>query len=151
MSVPTIETKISEAIRARVASLPMAATYTIVWTDGPLPKKPDGEPETSYTPDARQRYLRCTWTPNATQRQFIGSNDPHRRPGVLQIDVFGTVSQGSARAIEVAGQVAQHFPTDMRMTFQDVSVRVMKAPSVGPVFVDTHIQVPTLIELETWA
>ncbi|WIY54153.1 phage tail terminator-like protein [Devosia sp. YIM 151766] len=151
MTVPSIETKISEAIRARVAALPMASTFTIVWTDGPLPKKPDGEPETSYTPDPLKRYLRVTWTPNATQRQFIGSNDPHRRPGVLQIDVFGTVSQGSARAIEVAGQAAQHFETDLWMSFQDVRVRVMKAPSVGPVFVGTHLQAPVLIELETYA
>lgn len=146
--IPSIETRISKAIRARVATLPMASTYEIVWTDGPLPKKPDGEPETSYTPDPLKRYLRVTWTPNATQRQFIGSNDPHRRPGVLQINVFGTVSQGSARAIEVAGQVAQHFPADLVLTFMGAKVRVMTAPSVGPVFVDTHIQVPVLIELE---
>lgn len=148
---PSIETRISEAIRARVATLPMAASYEIVWTDGPLPKKPDGEPETSYTPDPLKRYLRVTWTPNQTQRQFIGSNDPHRRPGVLQIDVFGTVSQGSARAIEVAGQVAQHFPADLVLTFMGAKVRVMKAPSIGPVFVDTHLQVPVMVELEAWA
>ncbi|MFC3704477.1 phage tail terminator-like protein [Devosia honganensis] len=146
MSAPTIETKISEAIRARVATLPMASTYEIVWTDGPLPAG-----KQTYTPDPLTRYLRVTWTPNQTQRQFIGSNDPHRRPGVLQIDVFGTVSQGSARAIEVAGQVAQHFYTDLAMVFMGARVRVMKAPSIGPVFVDTHLQVPVLIELETYA
>lgn len=144
MSTPTVETKISEAIRARVASLPMAATYTIAWTDGPLPAG-----KQTYTPDPLKRYLRVTWTPNQTQRQFIGSNDPHRRPGVLQIDVFGTVSQGSARAIEVAGQVAQQFPVDLALTFMGAKVRVMNSPSVGPVFVDTHIQVPVLVELET--
>lgn len=144
MSVPTIETTIAEAIRARVATLPMAASYEIVWTDGPLPAG-----KQTYTPDPLKRYLRVTWTPNATQRQFIGSNDPHRRPGVLQIDVFGTVSQGSARAIEVAGQVAQHFPADLAMTFMGAKVRVMKTPSVGPVFVDTHLHVPVLAELET--
>lgn len=148
MTAPTIETKISEAIRARVASLPMAATYTIVWTDGPLPKKPNGEPETSYTPDPRKRYLRVTWTPNQTQRQFIGSKDPHRRPGVLQIDVFGTVSQGSPRAIEVAGQVAQHFPADLKLSFSGVKVRVLRAPSVFAPFIGAHVQVPVVVELE---
>ncbi len=142
--VPSIETRIAEAIRARVATLPMAGQYQVVWTDGPLPAG-----QQSYTPSPTQRYLRCTWTPNQTQRQFIGSNDPHRRPGVLQIDVFGTVSQGSPRAIEVAGQVAQHFPADLVLTFMGAKVRVMKSPSVGPVFVDTHLQVPVLIELET--
>lgn len=141
--VPSIETKIAEAIRARVASLPMASTYQIVWTDGPLPSG-----QTSYTPTPTQRYLRCTWTPNQTQRQFIGSNDPHRRPGVLQIDVMGLKTQASAVAREVAGQVAQHFPADMKLSFGGVKVRVMHDPSVFAPFIDTHVQVPVSIELE---
>lgn len=149
MSTPTVETKIYQAIRNRVASLPMASTYAIVWTDGPLPKKPDGTPETSYTPDPTKRYLRATWIPNQTQRMFIGSSDPHRRPGILQIDVFATVAQGSGVAREVAGQIAAHFGTDLTMTFLGLKARVLKAPSVGPVFVGTHIQVPVTVEIET--
>jgi hypothetical protein len=149
MSVPSIETKIFQAIKARVSTLPMRTTHDIVWSSG------DSALETGagapYSPNPTKPYLRCTWTPNVTQRQFIGSKDPHRRPGILQIDVMGTKALGSGVAREVAGQVAQHFPADLKLPFQDVSVRVMKAPSVGPVFVDTHIQVPTLIELETWA
>jgi hypothetical protein len=136
MSVPSIETKIYQAIKARVEALPMKATYPIVWTDG-----------SAYSPNPNQPYLRCTWTPNTTQRQFIGSKDPHRRPGILQIDVMGTKAQGSGVAREVAGQVAQHFPADMRLRFMDVKVRVLRAPSVFAPFIDTHIQVPVSIEL----
>lgn len=142
MAVPSIETKIAEAIKARVASLPMAAQYTIVWTDGPLPAG-----QQSYTPSPTQRYLRCTWTPNQTQRQFIGSKDPHRRPGVLQIDVMGLKTQASAVAREVAGQVALHFPADLKMSFGGAKVRVLRDPSVFAPFIDTHIQVPVSIEL----
>ncbi len=137
--MPTIQTKIRRAIEARVASLSMAAQYTIVWTDGP-----------GYTPDPQKAYLRATWTPNDTQRQFIGSRDPHRRPGVLQIDVFEVRTQGSAKAIETAGQVAEHFETDLHMAFMDIQVRVLKAPSVMAPFIDTHIQVPVLIEVEAY-
>lgn len=144
--VPSIETRIAEAIRARVASLPMANTHTIVWTDGPLPSG-----QQSYTPSPTQRYLRCTWTPNQTQRQFIGSKEPHRRPGVLQIDVMGLKTQSSGVAREVAGQVAQYFETDLRLAFEDVDVRVMKAASVLTSFIDAHIQIPVVIELETYA
>lgn len=136
MSVPSIETKIFQAIKARVESLPMRSAYEIVWTDGP-----------AYTPNPTKSYLRCTWTPNQTQRQFIGSKDPHRRPGVLQIDVMGTKAQGSGVAREVAGQMAAHFPTDMRLAFMGIKVRVLKAPSVYQPFIDTHIQVPVEIEL----
>lgn len=141
--MPSIETKIYQAIKARVASLPMAAQYQIVWTDGPLPAGQE-----SYTPSPTQGYLRCTWTPNQTQRQFIGSKDPHRRPGVLQIDVMGTKAQGSGVAREAAGQVALHFPADMKLSFDGVKVRVMRDPSVFAPFIDTHVQVPVSIELE---
>jgi hypothetical protein len=140
MSVPSIETKIFQAIKARVETLPMKATYPIVWTDS-----------SAYTPNPNQPYLRCTWTPNTTQRQFIGSKDPHRRPGILQIDVMGTKTQGSGVAREVAGQVAAHFATDLRMQFEDVDVRVIKAPSVLALFIDTHVQAPIVIELEAYA
>lgn len=146
MSVPSVETKKYQAIRLRVESLPIASTHQIVWTDGPL-----AAGQQSYTPSPTQRYLRCTWTPNQTQRQFIGSKDPHRRPGVLQIDVMGTKAQGSGVAREVAGQVAQHFATDLRMAFDDLSVRVIKAPSVLTPFIDVHIQVPVVIEVESYA
>lgn len=146
MSVPSIETKIFQAIKARVSSLPMVATYEIVWADGPLPAG-----QQSYTPSPTQRYLRCTWTPNVTQRQFIGSNDPHRRPGVLQIDVMGLKTQASAVAREVAGQVAQHFPSDQPLDFQGVRARVNKAPSVFAPFIETHVQVPVSIEITAFA
>ncbi|KKB09406.1 phage tail terminator-like protein [Devosia chinhatensis] len=146
MSVPSIETKIAEAIKARVATLPMVEQYTIVWTDGPLPAG-----QNTYTPSPAQRYLRCTWTPNQTQRQFIGSKDPHRRPSMLQIDVMGLKTQASPVAREVAGQVALHFPADLRMAFQGIETRVTKAPSALAPFIDTHIQVPVVIELEAYA
>lgn len=136
MSTPSIETKIFQAIKARVTSLPMTDRYPIVWTDGP-----------DYIPNPTRSYLRATWTPNAAQRNFIGSGEPHTRAGVLQIDVFGTKSQTSGVAREVAGQVAAHFPTDMRLAFEGVKVRVVKAPSVYAPFIETHIQVPVEIEL----
>jgi hypothetical protein len=136
MSVPSIETKIYQAIKARVEALPMKATYDIVWSDG-----------AGYSPSPTKPYLRCTWTPNTTQRQFIGSKEPHRRPGVLQIDVMDTKTRGSGVARETAGQVAAHFPADMRLTFMGAKVRVLREPSVFEPFIDTHIQVPVSIEL----
>lgn len=139
MTAPSIETRIYQAIKARVSTLPMASTYPVKWSDGP-----------AYEPQATERYLRATWIPNQTQRMFIGSSDPHRRPGILQIDVFATVAQGSGVAREVAGQIAAHFATDLKLDFQGVRVRVMKAPSVGPVFVENHIQVPVTVELEAF-
>lgn len=144
--IPSIETRIAEAIRARVASLPMAGQYQIVWTDGPLPAG-----QQSYTPSPTQRYLRCTWTPNRPSREGrVASDLPALRMGVLQVDVMGLKTQGSGVAREVAGQVAAHFPLDFCMPFMGASVRVMEPPAVGPVFIDTHVQVPVSIEVQTY-
>lgn len=145
---PSVETRIFEAIKARVNALPMVGAgkpYELAWTsgDGPLENSVGG----AYTPSPSKGYLRCTWTPNQTQRQLIGSKAPHRRPGILQIDVMGTKAQGSGVAREVAGQVAAHFPADMRLRFMDVKVRVISDPSVFAPFIDNHVQVPVSIEL----
>lgn len=143
---PSIETRIAEAIKARVASLPMVSQYQIVWTDGPLPSG-----QQSYTPTPTQRYLRCTWTPNRASREGrVASDLPALRMGVLQIDVMALKTQGSGVAREVAGQVAAHFPLDFCMPFMGVSVRVMEPPSVLAPFIDTHVQVPVTIEVHTY-
>lgn len=141
----TIETKIAEAIRARVHAMPMVTTHDVAWTDGDVGlQTPAG---TTYTPSPTKRYLRCTWTPNATQRAFIGSADPDTRPGILQIDVMGLKTQSSGVAREVAGQVALQFPKDRRLTFEGVKLRVLKSPSVYVPFIATHVQVPVEIQL----
>lgn len=140
MSVPSIETKIYQAIKARVASLPMAAIYEVVWTTGPG----------TYTPSPLKPYLRCTWTPNVTLRRSTGARDPSRRPGVLQIDVMDTLVRGSDVARETAGQIAQHFPADRAMTFMGIKAQVLKAPSVMAPSVGTHVQVPIQIEIEAY-
>lgn len=140
MSVPSVETKIIEAIRARVALLPMIASYPIVWMT-----------DTTYTPNPDDAFLRCSWSPNQTQRMVIDSDGPHQRLGVLQIDVMGRKTQAAGVTNEVAGQVAAHFPADLIMHFMGVSVRVLKAPSVGSAFVGTHMQVPVIVELESFS
>lgn len=147
MPVPSVETKIAEAIRARVDTLPMIGVYDLVYTQG------DGSLVTGsgalYTPSPTKPYLRVTITPNRTGRPFIGSTEPHTIPGIVQIDVMDTKARGTGVARETAGQVKAHFRTDMKMTFMGVKVRVTDPPSVYGPFVDTHIQVPVEIRIET--
>jgi hypothetical protein len=138
--MPAIETSIFQALKARVNTLPMIATYPVVWAT-----------DDSYKPTASTRFLRVTWIPNRVNRIMIGSTDPHQRPGLLQIDVMERKTVGEGVAIEIAGQVAEHFPADLPMDFDDVCVRVTQAPDVGPVFVATHIQVPVTVRVETFA
>lgn len=138
--MPSVETKIFQAIKARVATLPMAGSYPVKWTT-----------DESYQPNPSQPYLRATWLPNINRRLFLNGSDPHQRLGVLQIDVMGKKTSGDDVAIEVAGQVAAHFPADQAMTFQGVTARVERAPDVRPVIIDKHIQVTISIRIETFA
>jgi hypothetical protein len=140
----SVEQRLKKAIEDRVASIPLAGYTKFSGTKVPI------------TLSATTKYLRWTLTPNATQRVFIGSNDPHRRPYVLQIDIYERINvQGAdygALAETAAGIVTAHFQTDLRLTSDGVSVRVIKAPSPGPVFIGTaHLQRPTIIELEAYA
>lgn len=127
--MPTVETKISQAIQARVATLPLS--YPVLWTDD--------EPATKPTSGGQPApYIEAHHEPNRTVRRFIGSSDPHERPGLLLLTLcwpIAKVGTGSGKthrnAIrEYAGEIAEHFSTDLAMDFQGVRVRVTAAPSV---------------------
>jgi hypothetical protein len=141
MTAATIETSIREAIEARVATLPMAETYPIVWSDGP-----------SYDPDASTPYIRASFFPNTTRRLFLNGADPHQRLSLLQLDFMAKKTWTGKQATQIAGQIAAHFPADLRMMFGEVIARVtadahVAAPMAGNVF----LQVPVTIRIEAFA
>jgi hypothetical protein len=138
--MPSIETMLFQAVKARVNALPMKAAYPIVWST-----------DEAYVPSISQPYLRATWLPNTNIRHFHKGSDPHERLALLQIDVMGEKTNGEGVAIEIAGQVAAHFAADTPMFFEQVKMSVTKAPDVGPVFVNTHIQVPVTIRVRAFA
>lgn len=137
--MPTIETKIAQAIQARVAALPLS--YPVLWTDD-APASPPG------TGGQQAPYIEAHHEPNRTVRHFIGSTDPHERPGLLLLTLcwpiakLGTGSGKTHRDTirETAGQIAAHFPTDLALDFQGVRVRVTKAPDVLGAYLDDAYQ-----------
>jgi len=129
------------AAATRVDTLPMKATFPIVWTD-----------EASYNPSATTPYIRATWVPNQTSRRFVGSADPHQRTAILQLDVMAKKTWSGLQASEIAGQVAAHFPADHAMYSGDVKCRVTAAPNVtGPIAGTVFMQVPVTIQIEAFA
>lgn len=139
--MPSVETSIFQAVKARVDDLPMKAAYPIVWSTN-----------TAYSPSPTQPYIRATWIPNVNRRLFLRGSDPHQRLAILQLDVMAKKTSGDDVAIEVAGQVSAHFAADTPMFFQDVKVKVQRAPDVAPVVVgETHIQAPVTIRVEAFA
>jgi hypothetical protein len=135
--VATIQTKIGIAIQNRVASLP--GSFPVLWTDD----APASPPVASGQPAP---YIEAHHEPNRTVRRFLGSTDPHERPGLLLLTLcwpLAKVGTGSGKthkdAIrEIAGKIAEHFPADLCMPFQGVSVRVTGAPSVLGSYRDDH-------------
>ena len=137
--MPTIETSIWLALKARLETLVLSPVLPVAW------------PNLSFTKPTTG-YLRVTHVPNMNRRLFIGSSDPHQRPGLLQIDVFGKKNENITVAVEVAGKVAAHFSTDIKMTYGGVTVRVTAAPTVSqPMDDDTHVLVPVTVLYECFA
>lgn len=137
--MPSIETQIWLALKARVAALTLSPALPVAWPNEDFIKPITG-------------YLRVTHVPNVNRRLFIGSTEPHQRIGLLQVDVFSRKNQDASVAAEIAGQVAAWFPTDLRMTYGTVSVRVTKAPDVAQAIADdTHWLAPTSVEYECFA
>ena len=136
MAYPSIETSIWLALKARVQSLVLSPALPVAW------------PNESFNASLSS-YLRVTWIPNINRRLFLSGSDPHQRLSLLQIDVFERKNQNAAVAIEIAGQVAAHFPADLRMTAYGVTARVTKAPEIAqPSPDDTHLLVPVTVSIE---
>lgn len=150
--MPSIETKIRLAVEARVATLP-SGLPGVVWNDGQAVSPPmnGGQPAP---------YIEARHMPNATARLFIGSDDPHLRPGILQLTVCWPISNigtGSGKTHphvigEIAGKIAAHFATDLPMDQDGVRVRVEKAPDVAQGYNDdAYFRVPVSIRHSAFA
>ncbi len=137
--MPSTESTIEGALFSRVAALLLSPALPVAWPNVSFAKPAGG-------------YLRVTHIPNTSRRLFLASNAPHQRLGLVQVDVFVPKNQGASGATEIAGQVAQHFPADLPMRADGLTVRVTKAPDIGPALADdTHWQVPVTIRYEAFA
>lgn len=140
--MPTTETKIEAALFARLAAFTHSPAIPVAWPNVVLNPKP-------------ARYLRVNHIPNTSRRLFIGSSAPHQRLGLMQVDVFTQLNQGTSAATEIAGLIAAHFPADYRLTTGSPAAyvaRVVKAADVGPAIPDdTHLMMPVTVTYEALA
>lgn len=136
----SVEGKIEEALEARLQSLvTVPANLPIAWTGK------------SFTKPTGGKYLELLFAPNLANRVFIGSNDPHQRMGVLQINLHWPLGDFERVPRDLAGQVAAHFPTDLVLTSGGVEVRITKVPDVTAALTfATEITIPVIIEYEAW-
>jgi hypothetical protein len=103
-------------------------------------------PGINFTKPASKKYLEVTFFPNTTDRLFIGSDDPHQHQGIYQVVVHWNIGDGEYPARRVAGAIADHFPTDLRVTLDGVVVQVAKRPDVASALVENEgVQIPVSI------
>lgn len=148
---PTIETKIAQAIQARVATI--ALPYPVIWTDD----EPAALPNAGGQPSP---YIEAHHEPNRTVRRIIKASAPHERPGLLLLTLCWPISKvgtGAGKTYrdairEIAGQMATHFPAGLCMSFQGVGVNVTKAPDVlGAYRDDAYVRTQVRVDLRTYA
>jgi hypothetical protein len=113
MSVPSVETSIWRALKGRVETLPISIVpqSSIAW-----PKISFTKPQANNKPAA---YIEVRHLPNKADRILIRGDRPHRRPGILQLDYMEPVAStlNDVHVAEKAGQIAAHFPPDLKMAF----------------------------------
>lgn len=140
--MPSVETKIWLALRARIESIPLpfakawpAETFTPTHTDGQL------------TP-----YLRIGRVTVAPIPVFIDDGKRHQRTGTLIITLVHPLGQVTSVYDEYAGQIAAHFAEGIAMYYDGVCVKITAQPHVQPGFEDNgYWQVPISIPWRTFA
>lgn len=150
--MPSIETKIMQAIKTRVSTIDLP--YEKLWTDG----APVSPPTAGGQPAP---YIECHFEPNRTVRYFIKGDAPHERPGLLLLTLcwpIAKVGAGSGKTHQdairemAASKIAAHFTAGTCMSFQGVGVNVTKAPDVlGAYRDDAYLRTQTRIDLRTFA
>lgn len=134
----TIEEKIQRALSGRVASLALSPALPVAWENNIVTVSPP--------------YLRVDLFRNRNERIVIKGSGPHRRLGILQITVVTARNVGPDPAVAIAGLVAEHFPADLVIPHDGISVRITSAPDVlSAEKEDATWDVPVSIEYECFA
>ena len=136
----TTEGKIAEALKAHTVSLAQSMQLPLSWLGW------------DFNVPANGRFLRAEHTPNVTNREFIGSDEPHQYLGILQISVHAPHGEEEPALRELAGKVVAHFACDLPLIEDNVEVRIIKRPSTpGFITDDVDLHIPVMIEYECWA
>ena len=138
----TTEGAIEQALMDRLGTLVLSPVHTVAY------------PNVNFTKPASGRYLEAKFVPNQANRITIDSHGPHQRIGFLQVNVRDKVNTGS-RVTDIAGLVAAHFPTDLRLHHAiGLEVRISAAADVGSMLRESEpegVLVPVLIPWACWA
>ena len=124
MSITGLESKIDNALMARLAGLTLSPVRRVAW------------PGTDFTPNSGEIYLAPTVLPNTTTQASLGYDGVNRHQGLFQVSVWSPLASPMIPALEVASAVAAHFKRGTVLTFEGITVRVSAPPSRAPAIPD---------------
>lgn len=115
MSTATLETKIYEAIKARVSHVGTVLGMKVAY------------PAENFEPDTKNGFLIFNNMPNISERPSIANDENHYYNGIAQIDIMLPVGlHVNSRSVQLAGLIIDEFPESIRMEFEGITVRVTK-------------------------
>lgn len=127
-----VETKILDALFARLAALTFSPVIPIAW------------PNSNFSPPTNHIWLRVSEIP-ASSTPFDVKGGTTDRIGLMQIDVFRPLGEGHVTAKETAGKVAAHFPVALRLYSEGVKVVITRS-EIGPIIKeDVRIMLPVTV------
>lgn len=90
------------------------------------------------------KYLRLAFMPNQTRQVTLG-DDPQQKRGLLQVSVVWPVGQGIIDALEVVGQIIDHFK-NQTVFGSGVRITISSEPwAAGPLQESDRVQIPITI------
>lgn len=109
----TVEACIHGALMARVESLTLTPVVPVIYP-GPEAVRPAGE------------HIEAHHLPNQNIRRALSSSAPMIRLGYLQLTLCSVLGLFERDYRERAGQIAEHFPLDLPMTQEGVTMKVTR-------------------------
>lgn len=117
----TFEENVEKALFARAESLPFAVANPtkVAWPNKPFNAPADGS-----------AYVEVAQFPNRGTRYGLPSDGSEFNFGFLQLLVRAPRNAGYQEATKIAGELALHFPADLKLYSEGVRVKISKRPDV---------------------
>jgi hypothetical protein len=126
---------ITAAMKSHMADLQFSPAIPVAW------------PNRDFDPSNAARFLVVQFVRADNERVAISTK--HRYYGSMVVTVFSRTDRGSGEADGLADGVAAHFPADLRIPFNDGTIRISDAPSIKDGFLENgRWRTPVVVKYE---
>ena len=140
MNMATRESNIFHALMARVSTQPTG-----------LPVVYPGLVYPQNGAEKADQYIVVTHSPNRPERVWITAGEAsHRHQGVLSLSLMTEVGVGNAEAVELSGELAAHFPADLKLMYDNIILRIVQDAHISTGYRDgDRWRTPIVVEYQS--